>query len=155
MPDLSADSVQTWFAISAPGLDHLDHLATRPIEQDPVVAEALARLGAALDEARFRDGPGLDATLATEPARSILRAILAQLGFHRMTRLMAWLAESPGGSLVLQGLLDPADRSGAGDLLRMTLGELHRQALVARLYAAERLEALLAACDPAPEEAAR
>jgi hypothetical protein len=155
MPDLSTDSVQSWFATSAPGLDHLDHLATRPIEEDPEVAEALVRLGAALDDARTRDGQALDATLTAEPARSILRAILAQLGFHRMTRLMAWLAESPGGSLVLQGLLDPADRSGAGDLLRTTLGELHRQALVARLYAAERLEALLAACDPLSEEATR
>jgi hypothetical protein len=153
MPDLSTPAVQSWFATDAPGLGHLDSLAMRPIEQDAAVAAALSRLGLALDEARFRDSSALDATLAAEPARSILRSILAQLGIHRMTRLMAWLAESPSGSLVLQGLLDPADRSGAADRLRTTLAELHRQALVARLYAADRLEALLAACDPLPEEA--
>jgi hypothetical protein len=60
---------------------------------------------------------------------------------------MAWLGESPGGDAVIRHLLAPADPTGNAQILGTTLAEIERQTLVARLFAADRLAALRAACD--------
>ena len=145
MPDLSTAAVRSWFAQAAPRLDHLDAHAVRPIEAHECVADALVRLGTALDEARLRDATALNTILSAAPTIEILRAVLAQLGVHRMARLMAWLGESPGGDAVIRHLL--ADPAGDGQILGTTLGEIERQILVARLFGPDRLAALRAACD--------
>jgi hypothetical protein len=147
MPDLSTAAVGSWFAQAAPRLDHLDAHAIRPIEAHECVADALVRLGTALDEARLRDPMMLNTILSAASALEILCAILTQLGVHRMARLMAWLGESPGGDAVIRHLLAPADQTGNAQILRATLGEIERQILVARLFGPDRLAALRAACD--------
>jgi hypothetical protein len=147
MPDLSTAAVGSWFAQAAPRLDHLDAYAVRPIEAHECVADALVRLGTALDQARQHDPMALNTILSAAPTLANLRAILAQLGVHRMARLMAWLGESPGGDAVIRHLLAPADPTGNAQILGTTLDEIERQTLLARLFGPDRLAALRAACD--------
>lgn len=144
MPDLAIDSTHAWFARSAPGLVHLDHHAVRPLEQGRHVEADLVELGSTLGSLRNLDAPGLNALLTSEPARGLLVRIIEQLGFKRVVQIMDWLAETPEGRRSIAVLLSSANGGGS---IRDALFELNRHTAIGRIFAADRLETLLSACE--------
>ena len=155
MLDLDRDAVTRWLTErqpegSSPGCELI-----RPIEAAPEVRPSLLTLGGALGAARERDATTLSAHLCGDPLRDDLRGALAQLGAARLLRLLDWLTEDavPERRRVLEALL-AADPSGAGQALRTAIEDYNRQALLARIFSQERLDALLAACRVTPKETA-
>lgn len=144
MPDLSPDAARAWFADHVPGLDHLADRLEMSIERHPAVATGLVELGAALERALGQEG-GMMA-LGREPAALLFRQILEQLGPMRFVRILSWLVETPDGrSIATQMLGSGDDPSG----IRAPLHELNKQAMLSRIFAPERIDALLRACETA------
>jgi len=139
MPNLSEDGVPD-MPVSAIPTDMQD--AAHRIE---------AMLGAALD----CDPAAVSAALRSEPVRAELQAVLAQLEPARLVPVLHRLATGDPSNRreVLEALLAP-DPSGSGQVLHRTLQALHRQALLARLFHADRVQALRSACRPLIEERA-
>ncbi len=147
MPELDTRSVLDWFR------SHEPHLAVTldrpfcPAEEPEETRLALVRLGACLDQARARDATALAAHLRDGSSRDRLTAILAQLGAARLLRLLDWLSEAefPEPRVLLEAVLrdDPA---GTGQAVRQAVSALHRRALLARIFAPERRQALQQAC---------
>jgi hypothetical protein len=150
VPDLEIASVLDWFRQEAPDRPDVLEQPVTPTEAHPDVAQALARLGQALDEAASKDRNGLAAKLRTTPVRDELRAVMGQLGFPRTLRLLDWLMQAglPESDAILAALLE-ADPSGVGQYLQATLAGAARPTLLERIYAPSRLAALMAACEPA------
>lgn len=113
------------------------------------------RLAAVLDDAGGRDPARLSSTLRGDPVRTELRIILAQLDPARLLPILHWLATAslPNQREVLEALL-AADPSGSGQALGATLQALHRQALLARIFHPDRVQALRHACRPLAQEPA-
>ncbi len=116
------------------------------------IDRALEQLGQALDEAAARDRVGLAAQLLTDPVRADLRALMGQLGFPKVLRLLDRLMRAglPENESVLSAVLEP-DATGIGQYLQAALAEAARRNLLERIYAPERLAALMAACEPADQ----
>jgi len=104
----------------------------------------LVELGSTLGSLRNLDAPGLNALLTSEPACGLLVRIIEQLGFKRMVQIMDWLAETPEGRRSIAVLLSPANGGGS---IRDALFELNRHTAIGRIFAADRLETLLSACE--------
>lgn len=155
MPDLSKSTVTTWLEEREPAVAVLWGGAVRPIEDDADVRAALADLGETLDLSLNRDAQSLSARLCETPTQICFRSVLAQLGPARLLRLLEWLtfAGLPDGEKVVAGLLQD-EPGAAGTLVRRALLELHRQALLVRLFQRDRLKVLLAACQAQNAEAA-
>ena len=149
MPDLEIASVLGWFRYQEPNRSEILAQPVTSAEAHPDVAHALTRLGKVLDEAAERDRPGLAAQLRIGPVREDFRAVMGQLGFPRILRLLDWLMNTgfPEGDAILAALMDP-DPSGTGQYLQATLADAARPTLLERIYAPDRLAALMAACDP-------
>lgn len=147
MLDLGTTAVVHWLSERQPEGPAPGHDLVRPVEEAPEVQPSLLALGGALDAARARNDALLAKHLCGDPVRDDLRGVLAQLGAARMLRVLDWLTESaaPDRRRVLEAVLE-SDPSGAGQALRAAIQDLNRQALLARIFAQDRLDALLAAC---------
>ncbi|TDH62371.1 hypothetical protein E2C06_12240 [Dankookia rubra] len=145
MPDLSPNAVADWLRERDPDVATLHLLG--PVDADPAVLRTMLRLGELLEQALATDAERLSVRLR-HPATAVnLRAALAQSGMARRLRLLDWFGERglPERNAVL------ALTMGAGpdgDFIRAELQALQRRALLARIYAPERLQMLLAACQP-------
>jgi hypothetical protein len=150
VPDLARSSVQDWLRREEPDRHGVLEQPVAPAEAQPDVEQALVRLGEALDEAAARHRPALAAQLQAGPVRDDLRALMGQLGFPRALRLLGWLVQSelPESDAILSAVLE-TDLSGIGQYLQAALVEAARRALLERIYARDRLAALMAACEPA------
>jgi len=97
----------------------------------------------------------VSAALRSEPVRAELQAVLAQLDPARLVPVLHSLAVGDPSNRreVLEALLAP-DPSGSGQVLHRMLQALHRQALLARLFHTDRVQALRSACRPLVEERA-
>jgi crotonobetainyl-CoA:carnitine CoA-transferase CaiB-like acyl-CoA transferase len=75
---------------------------------------------------------------------------MGQLGFPRTLRLLDWLMQAglPDSDAILAALLE-ADPSGVGQYLQAALAGAARPTLLERIYAPDRLAALMAACEAA------
>jgi hypothetical protein len=144
VPDLSRDAVLNWVRSDEP--DKL-HLTQGAATVHPEVEAALRHLGAALDTALACDPNALSRDLLSGPAREDMRAVLGQLDTPSILRLIGWMLREglPQGDAVLASIL-AADQTGTGQYLQSVLAQANRPALLARLFAPDRLAALLDAC---------
>ena len=152
MPDLASSPVLTWLQGQEPGSSDFLDSPLVAIEGNRDVEAALVRLGQALDAALARDPVGLSAALQSDPARDEVRTALGQLGAARTLRIVGWVMEAglPESDIVLGAVLAP-DPAGGGQFLQAALSAAMRPSLLERLYAPDRLAALLAACQPQTE----
>ena len=130
-------------------------LLPAPTREDTTRHIVSDRLAAVLDDAVLRDPARLSSTLRGEPVRTELRTILAQLDLARLLPILHRLATTnlPNQREVLEALL-AADPSGSGQALGATLQALYRQALLARIFHPDRVQALRHACRPLAQEPA-
>lgn len=140
MLDLSKAACLAWLARAAPPGTARSAPPVMPIEDHPDVAPAIEAFGATLDDAGGRGGEAVGKALLSDGGDT-LRSALAQLGTARLLRLVAWIDETDG-RITDEVLRD--DQSEAGRCLRATLAALNRQDLLARIFAPERLNSLLA-----------
>ena len=149
MPDLARSSVLTWLGSQEPDKPDLLKNPVMAAEAHADIEAALIRLGRALDTALSRDSVELAASLRAGPARDDIRTVLGQLGVPRILCLIGWIMQGglPEANLVLGAVLAP-DPDGNGQFLQAMLSDCVRPPLLERLYAPERLSALLTACQP-------
>jgi hypothetical protein len=149
VPDLERTSVLTWLQMQEPDKPDLLLNPITAAEGHPGAEEALVRLGQELDAALARNPAALSVSLRAGPARDDIRSILGQLGTPRALRVIGWILEAglPEKDAVLAAVLAP-DPSGVGQFLQGTLSTAERLPMLERIYAPERLTALLAACQP-------
>jgi hypothetical protein len=152
VPDLEIASVLDWFWHGEPDRSDVLEQPVTAAEGHPDVADGLTRLGKVLDEAALRDRAGFAVWLRTGPVRDDFRAVMGQLGFPRALRLLDWLMQAglPETDAVLAAVMEP-DPSGSGQYLQAALAGVARPTLLERIYAPDRLAALMAACAPADE----
>lgn len=145
MPDLSTSAITTWLREHEPAI--ADDSPIVPVEEALSVQRLLPQLGEALEDALARDPNALSERLSRDPMRDSMRAVLAQMGTARRLRVLAWIAESglPHPHTVLSTLLE-VDASGSGRALRDSLRNYYRRAVLARMFASERIEQVMAAC---------
>lgn len=126
-----------------------------PITEDATQHIVSNRLAAVLDDALVRDPARLSSALRSEPVRTELRTVLAQLDLARLLPILHQLATAdlPNKREVLEALL-AADPSGSGQALGTTLQALYRQALLDRIFHPDRVQALRRACRPLAQEPA-
>jgi hypothetical protein len=150
MPDLEIESVLGWFRLEEPNRTDILGQPVTSAEAHKDVAQALTRLGRVLDEAAHSDLTGLATQLQAGPTRDGLRAVLGQLAFPRTLRLLDWVMQAglPDSDAILAALMEP-DPSGTGQYLQAVLADAARPTLLERIYASDRLAALMAACEPA------
>lgn len=154
MPDLHRSSALAWLNGVAPSFARRCSAAIRPLEDVAAVHPLLVEFGAALDRACDARPACVVPALLGGAAGAELREVLAQLGPARLLRLLAWFDGAPlpeherlREALLADGLSD------AGEVLHAMLRELHRQALLARIFSPDRLAALLRACSTDRKEA--
>ncbi|WP_158746714.1 hypothetical protein [Acidisphaera sp. L21] len=150
MPELEISSVLDWLRREEPDRDGILAQSVTSVEAHPDVEAALSRLGGALEEALAVDRAVLASRLRTSLLRDDLRAVMGQLGFPRVLRLLDWLMQAglPESDAILAAVLEP-DPSGIGQYLQATLAGAAKPPLLERIYAPGRLAALMAACEPA------
>ena len=150
MPDLEIVSVLDWLRQEEPDCSSALEQPVTSAEAHPEVADALIRLGQALDDTMARDRAGLAAHLLSGSARDGLRTTMGQLGLPRTLRLLDWIMRAglPDSDVIVAALLEPGP-PGTGQYLQAALAEVARQTLVERIYAPARLASLMAACVPA------
>lgn len=146
MLDLSSKGIGEWLRLHSEVAPH-DLMRISAVELPDSVMPTLVRFGETLDYALGRDAAGLSERLRSDPGRDMLRTILAQVGPAHCLRLLEWLSRPELGPqhLLFDALLAP-DPKGAGEAIRTLVRNLHRRALLKRLFAPARLAALLAAC---------
>src|SRR4051812_44751909 len=145
MPDLSPNAVADWLRERDPDVATLPMLG--PIDADPAVLQMMVRLGHLLEQALVADAERLSARLRHPATATNLRAALAQSGMARRLRLLDWFGDA--GLPERNAVLAVAMGAGPdGDFIRAELQALHRRAVLARVYAPERIQMLLAACQP-------
>lgn len=133
-----------------------DEAPDRPGSATTTDMQEAARLIEALLNAASRCNPAaVSAGLCSEPVRAELQAILVQLAPAQLLEILHNVATGypSNGREVLEALLAP-DPSGLGQMLHGTLQALHRQALLARIFHTDRVQALRSACRPLVEERA-
>ena len=152
MPELEISSVLDWLRREEPDRDGILAKSVSSVEAHPDVEAALSRLGGALEQALAVDRALLATRLKTSLLRDDLRAVMGQLGFPRVLRLLDWLMQAglPESDAILAAVLAP-DPSGIGQYLQAALAGAAKPPLLERIYAPDRLAALMAACEPAVE----
>ena len=150
MPELEISSVLDWLRREEPDRDGILAQSVTSVEAHPDVEAALSRLGGALEQALAVDRALLATRLKTSLLRDDLRAVMGQLGFPRVLRLLDWLMQTglPESDAILAAVLEP-DPSGIGQYLQAALAGAAKPPLLERIYAPDRLAALMAACEPA------
>jgi hypothetical protein len=146
MPNLEQHAVSEWLAALRPPAAREWPPAVRTIETQADNPARLEALGSVLDRFVPSELGELSTALRNPPLRDDLAAILAQLGAARLMRLLHWLAETetPDCHAVIAALTGGDDT--AGEALRAAITAVTRQALLRRIFAPERLEALALAC---------
>ena len=148
MPDLSADVVAAWLYEKEPVIA-VDLATSVPSgEEHETVLPAVLRLGSVMDDALARAPDNLRARLKDQAVLANARTALAQIGQGRRLRLLHWLAEIPDFGDLPAALLG-ADNSQDSQFLRAEIRNLHRRALLDRMFSPERIAALLDACSAA------
>ena len=144
MPDFSPGALKSWLTRREPDLSSRLPEALQRLQADPCVEAALLAFGLALDETRRNSPNGLFELLNRDPGRTAFRAVLEQLGDARMVLLLDWLAapNHPKRHRLLTALLIP-DTGDPAPLILATLRDLHRHALILRMFGEERIHALL------------
>ena len=151
MPDLERSNVLEWLQRIEPRFAGTGAPVFRPLEDASEIRALLSDLGQALDAASAEQiGGGIG-----EDEGATAREVLAQLGVARLLRLVEWLDGATGDAAGdVQALLLRSDTTEAGRFIRTVLDALHRQDLLGRIFAPDRLQALLAACGEPAKEAA-
>jgi hypothetical protein len=147
MPDLDRALVLEWFRLEEASSPSAAGPPLQPVEESPEVEAALVRLGGVLDDALGRAPDTLSAMLRASPAGDELRIILAQIWPARFLRILEWIMEGPlpGSDAVLAGFMVP-DATASGQYLQRALLRASGPTALERIYAPERLQGLLAAC---------
>lgn len=146
MPDLEALAVADWLRAREPDAP-ASMTDPAPVDRDDGALDALLSLGNALDGAAKRDGAALGRRLAEPGTVDALRAAMLQIGGARRLRLMAWMGDGPGA--VCPEAVVALFHNDAAGFLKAELLALHRRALLGRIFSAERISALVAACSAA------
>jgi hypothetical protein len=144
MPDLEQQAVTRWFTGLVPDADAAAWPPPlRAIETTDDNAGRLRALGLILDRLTSGD---LAAVLRETTFQEDFRAVLAQLGAARLMRLLHWLGENDAAAP--EGMVPTlvAGDDEIGRALRATIAAVTRRALLARIFAPERIAALEAAC---------
>jgi hypothetical protein len=154
MPNLEQHAVTEWLTALRPAAANEWPPSIRAIETEADNAERLQALGSILDEIAGGALRSLPTALREGPLRDDLRAVMAQLGAARLMRLLHWLAEIdlPDCPAVISALIGADD--AAGGALRAAIAAVTRRALLRRIFSADRIAALHAACETALEEGA-
>ena len=148
MPDLSADVVAAWLYEKEPVIA-VDLATSVPSsEEHEVVLPAVLRFGLLMDDALARDPDKFRTRLKDEAVLANARTALAQIGQGRRLRVIHWLAEIPDFNDLPTALLG-ADNSSSAQFLRAEIRNLHRRALLDRMFSPNRIAALLDACSVA------
>lgn len=126
-----------------------------PAMEDAAQHAVMDRFAAVLDDALARNPESLATALRSDPIRTELQALLTRLDPARLLFVLHRLATAglPDQRQMLEALL-AADPSGSGQALRARLQALHRQALLARIFHPDRVQALRRACRPLAQEPA-
>lgn len=142
MPDLDYAAVSGWLRGRDPGAAALARPG--PVDADDRALAALLRLGVALDRAAERDAADLADMLCGPETAALLRQVLAQIGMARRLRLLEWLGEAglPNNQAIVAAMGDGSD----GAFQRAELAALERRAILARVFAPERVAELRVAC---------
>jgi hypothetical protein len=144
MPDLEQQAVTRWFAGLVPDADAGSWPPPlRAIETTDDNAQRMHALGLVLDQLTSGD---LAAVLREATFQADFRAVLAQLGAARQMRLLHWLGENDAAEP--EGMVPAlvAGDDGTARALRAAIAAVTRRALLARIFAPERIAALEAAC---------
>ena len=159
MPDLSNNAVREWLVGQGPDLvsyvGEIESVETWTLDDQAEVVRAAMDLGWALDGALMRD-PALLAERLREPAiRDLMRTVLAYMRAGRRFRTLQWLteAEVPQAEEVWHAILAPSDSQDAraeasARTLRSCLRNVGRREMLDRIFSSDRIELLLAACQP-------
>lgn len=148
MPDLSADAVAVWLSKTEPAIaTDLRSRAPSP-EEHEAVFPAMLQLGQVMDDALARAPDALRERLGDPAVLINVRTALAQIGQGRRLRILTWLAGLPDFAGFASALVGE-DNSQATQFLRAEIRNLHRRALLDRMFSPERIAALLAACSAA------
>lgn len=145
MPDLSADVVAAWLYEREPVIAVDLRTSVPSAEEHDAVLPAVLGLGRAMDDALASDPDGLRSRLTDTVTLTKIRTALAQIGQGRRLRLLHWLSELPDFGDLPAALLG-TDTSEAAQFLRAEIHNLHRRALLDRIFSPERIAALLDAC---------
>jgi hypothetical protein len=154
MPDLRRDAVTGWLATLDPARRDEDWPpAVRALETQSDAPSLFKDLGHLLDQFEVGEMETLAAALRSHPVAVPLRAILAQSGAGRVFRILHWLGDE---CAIAEPRLLVAILTEGGSLeartLRAAITAVTRHALLARLFAPDRLAALQAATETAMTE---
>ncbi len=149
MLNLERSAVLAWLKDKEPDKPDLLEPPARPAEARQEVEWALIRLGESLSAALQQSPDRLVSQLLQGPVRDEFRTLLGQLGAPRTLCLIHWLMSAglPSADLVLAAVLAP-DNTGTGQFLQATLAHAARSPLLERIFAPQRMTALLNACPP-------
>jgi hypothetical protein len=155
MPNLNTAAAQDWLRALQPGQVAPDWPPPiRPIEELPGHPAALAALGHDLDELTDRDAAALHHVLTEAETERELRDFLCQLGAARLLRLIHWLTSyDRPGAVPIHAILVRGETPEAL-ALRSAVKTLSRRLTLQRIFSADRLAALQAACSDTSKEAA-
>jgi hypothetical protein len=145
MPDLSADAVVTWLIETEPVIAAEIAAAPPSMEEHEIVLPVVLQLGQRLDEKFTASADELRQWLRQESTHADTLITLAQIGRGRRLRLMHWLSAISEGDEFPASLLEN-NESDEGMFLRSEIRNLHRKALLERMFSPQRIAALLAAC---------
>lgn len=147
MPNLSDNAVATWLAEREPGLV----ACLRPASAlPPQLAAVIVKLGLALDTAQSSDSSRLGRLLRSSPVQERMQLLLGQLDAPRRIRMLAWLgaAPMPEPHLVVESYMTGTE-GPRGESVLKEVQDLHRNALLLRIFRHERIVSLLAGCQKA------
>jgi len=148
MPDLSADVVAAWLYEREPVIAVDLRTSVPSADEHDAVLPAVLGLGRAMDDALANDPDGLRSRLTDPSVLAKTRIALAQIGQGRRLRLLHWISDIPDFGDLPTALLG-TDASEAAQFLRAEIRNLHRRALLDRIFSPERIAALLDACSAA------
>lgn len=154
MPDLQQDAVTEWLTALDPARpDDAWPPAIRALETEAEAPGLFEDLGHLLDQFGPDETEVLAAALRAPPLAIALRAVLAQAGAARVFRVLHWLGDE--GDLAQPHLVVAALTEGGSHearALRAAIAAFTRRTLLNRLFAPDRLAALMDATQTAMTE---
>jgi len=154
MPDLRQDAVREWLTALDPArADDAWPPAIRALETEAEAPDLFKDLGHLLDQFAPNETEALAAALRAPPLAVALRAVLAQAGAARVFRVLHWLGDERDLAqphLVVAALTEGGSHEARA--LRAAIAAFTRHTLLNRLFAPDRLAALLDATQTAMTE---
>ena len=152
MPDLHRDAVRSWLHQHGSAAIDASTPAGGALDEHADIFPSLLALGETLDQAHEADRERTCEVLAGQPGASTAAVIMSAVSGGRRMRLLHWIEDlqAGGSTRVLDAVLG-AEPTGPGADLRQWVLDLHRRDLMTRLFAEERLQALVAACQSTPQ----